>query len=256
MNELDALLVLNAIDGIGCVRLKKLLDHYGSARNVLSLNEKDLASDHIIPPNVVQNIFHFPKDNFLKSEYNLITKNKIGIVSFRDKDFPAHLLTIIDPPVILYVKGRIPENNAVAMAIVGSRRASVYGITIADKLAVRLSELGLPIVSGMARGIDTAAHKGALKVHGETVAVLGCGLAHIYPPENKGLFVQIANQGAVISEFPMETPPAAFNLHAHLGVSTALFALALVAIFHDHLPVATCLGGAWDKLARKERKNQ
>ena len=222
MTELDALMVLNAVPGLGSARIKKLLDQYGSAQRIFSLSESALMADRIIPANVIQNIFHFPKDNFLKNEYNLITPKDIKIITLKDENYPVNLREIAGAPVILYVQGRIPQDNKLSVAIVGSRQASLYGITVAEQFAARLAELGLTIVSGMARGIDTAAHRAALRAKGSTMAVMGCGLAHIYPPENKDLYRNIVEHGAVISEFPMETPPAGNNFPARNRIISGL----------------------------------
>ena len=133
------------------------------------------------------------------------------MMTFQDNHYPENLKAIPDAPVLLYIKGEIKKENNLAIAMVGSRRASFYGLSIAEKLAGQLSELGITIISGMAKGIDAIAHKGALKAKGSTIAVLGNGLSKVYPPENKKLFDEIINSGAVISEFPMTTPPAAYN---------------------------------------------
>jgi len=128
-----------------------------------------------------------------------------------DADYPQALCEIADAPVVLYVKGDLPSSDPLAISIVGSRRASIYGVSISEKFAYDLAELGFIIVSGLARGIDTAAHNGALRAFGTTIAVLGCGLDHIYPIENRDLFKQISETGAVVSEFPMKTVPLPYN---------------------------------------------
>lgn len=211
MTETDALLVLNAIPGIGSARIRKLSAHYGSADRVLSLRESDFLADQIIPPPLASDIVRFPKDSFLKKEHAYLHKEGVEVITYPQESYPASLKEIPDAPFVLYVRGKIPEDIDLSVAIVGSRTASVYGTSVAEQFAARLAEAGVNIVSGMARGIDTAAHRGALRVRGVTVAVLGCGLAHIYPPENRKLFNQIIETGAVISEFPMETLPLAFN---------------------------------------------
>ncbi len=211
MTETDALLVLNAIPGIGSARILKLSAHYGSAEKVLSLREGDFIADQIVSPQMASDIVRFPKDSFLEKEYAFLHKEGVEVITYPQESYPANLKEIPGAPFVIYVKGRVPENIPLSVAIVGSRRASVYGISVAEQFAARLAEAGVNIVSGMARGIDTAAHRGTLRVKGVTVAVLGCGLSHIYPPENRKLFNQIVETGAVISEFPMETLPLAFN---------------------------------------------
>ncbi|MDP8212046.1 MAG: DNA-processing protein DprA [Candidatus Zapsychrus exili] len=211
MNEIESFLVLNAISGLSNIRIRKMLDFYGSAEKVLSLGKKDLEDSNILPEKTIQNILDFSKDIFLKNEYNLINKNQVKVITCKDKDYPRSLLEIPDAPIVLYVRGDISKHNKMSLAIVGSRKASFYGISIAEKFARELSLLGINVVSGMARGIDTAAHRGVLRSKGTTVAVLGNGLAGVYPPENRKLFEEISKTGAVISEFPMETQPLPFN---------------------------------------------
>ena len=211
MDELESLLVLNAIEGLGNSRIKKLLEHFGSAAKVFAIKIVELRRSGIIPDDVIDHLNKFPKDSFLKKEISFINDQKIEIIPFDSPEYPELLKEIPDYPVVLYVKGQWKEEYRLAVAMVGSREASVYGMTTADKIARQLSEWGVTIISGMARGIDTAAHRGALAVKGTTVAVVGNGLSQIYPPENKNLFQSICENGAVISEFPIETPPRAFH---------------------------------------------
>ena len=211
MNETESLLVLNAVKGLGNAGIRKLLDRYGSAQKVLSLREGDLLADLVIPAKVVASIYRFSKEKFLEAEYHLINKRQVDVVIWQDDGYPQSLREIADAPILLYVKGDLPSHDPLSISIVGSRRASIYGVSISEKFAYQLAELGFTIVSGMARGIDTAAHNGALKAFGTTIAVLGCGLNHVYPLENKDLSDKISETGAVISEFPMQTPPLPYN---------------------------------------------
>jgi DNA processing protein len=211
MTEKDALIILNAVPGITNLRIRKLLECFGSAKNVFTLNAKDPVIKSILPEACIRNIFQFPRDAFLEKEHRLIADYGIQIVTSDDSFFPELLKEIPDAPVLLYVKGAISQDQNLSIAVVGSRRASVYGISIAEKFSMRLAELGVAIVSGMARGIDTAAHRGCLNARGKTFAVLGCGLSNIYPPENKELMNRVSANGAVISEFPMTMEPMAYN---------------------------------------------
>ncbi|OQX53324.1 MAG: DNA protecting protein DprA [Candidatus Omnitrophica bacterium 4484_213] len=147
----------------------------------------------------------------VSKELSLIKKDKIRIITLLDKDYPASLKSITSAPLVLYVQGEVLAQDCLAIAVVGSRLSSFYGIKTAERLSEELSYRGFTIVSGMARGIDTAAHKGALKSGGRTIAVLGCGLDIVYPRENKKLKEEIIRQGAVVSEFPLGTPPERFN---------------------------------------------
>lgn len=204
-------MILNAVSGLGSIRIRKLIEQYGSALKVFSLKEKELSAGEILPGNVIRNVVDFPQEEFLKKEGALMRSNDVRVVTFMDENYPRNLLKIYDFPVVLYIKGEMPKEIDCSLAIVGSRWASLYGMNVAEQFAGRLSELGIPIVSGLAKGIDTAAHRGALKAGGRTIAVLGCGLNHIYPAQNEKLFCAISRQGAVVSEFPMDTPPIAHN---------------------------------------------
>lgn len=211
MTEIEVLRVLNAVNGLGNVRIKKLCEKFGSAQAVLSAGEKNLNEISFLPSRVAGNISQFEAEAFLASESKFISKNNIKVVSFFDDEYPSELKEIADAPVILYYLGDLPSKMGASLAIVGSRMASLYGSAIAGRFAERFAELGIKIVSGMARGIDTAAHKGALLAQGETYAVFGCGLAHVYPSENETLMHKIAESGAVISEFPIYTSPSKFT---------------------------------------------
>lgn len=211
MTERDAILILNAIPGLGNSRIKKLIDYCTTAKNVLTVKTAELLSRGLLSSKIAASIAQFKGDDFLRRELTLAAEKNIHVICFRDEDYPANLREIPDAPVILYVKGNLGPQNKLAVSLVGSRRASFYGMTFAEKLSQGLSELGVTVVSGLARGVDTAAHRGALKARGMTLAVLGSGLMRIYPPENLRLYEKIIEDGAIISEFPLETPPAAFN---------------------------------------------
>jgi len=144
---------------------------------------------------------------------NTIHKQKIQVVTLNDPCYPEYLKNIFDPPVVIYVKGNI-EKDENALAIVGSRRATQYGIDIARAISHKLSKFGITIISGMALGIDSQAHIGALEAGGRTIAVLGCGLDKVYPKENKRLMESIIERGAIISEYVPGTAPMPFNFPA------------------------------------------
>jgi DNA processing protein len=147
--------------------------------------------------------------DYAKRQLEMADQAKIRIMTYWDSDYPDILKTIPDPPVVLFVNGEFPVPLNRSLAIVGMRKPSAYGKNFAEKLAKALAALDIVVVSGMARGIDTQAHRGALAGAGQTIAVLGCGVNVVYPPENVKLYDQIAASGAVISEFPMNTSPLA-----------------------------------------------
>ncbi|MBF0478625.1 MAG: DNA-protecting protein DprA [Candidatus Omnitrophica bacterium] len=211
INDRDAVLVLNAINGLGPQRIRKLVDFFGAPSAVVNASESDLILSNIIPKSVIQNFLKFEIPRFLDEEYQALSKFTVSFWVYQDENFPARLNGISDCPAVLYVKGALKKISELSVALVGSRHASMYGLSIADKFALRLAELGISVISGMARGVDTAAHKGALRGKGATVAVLGSGLANIYPPENKKLAEEIGINGLVISEFPMHTEPMPYN---------------------------------------------
>lgn len=144
-------------------------------------------------------------------ELDKLIKLNIKAIFYDDQAYPENLRHIYDPPALLYVRGTLKPEDRKAIAIVGARNATPYGTIVAEKIAGDLARQGICVVSGMARGIDTAAHKGALKKKGRTIAVLGCGVDVVYPAENKKIMADIASQGAVISEFPLGTEPLAHN---------------------------------------------
>jgi DNA processing protein len=228
MTDLENLLTLNSIEKLGSIGVKKLLEHFGSAEKVLSSSEKELCSVEGVSHAVAQNIIHQKNKLDINKELDLVKKNDVKIISIQDKDYPENLKNIYDPPIIIYVKGKLLEKDNLSVAVVGSRKASIYGLSCAEKFALQLAELGITIVSGMARGIDSASHRGALKAKGRTIAVLGSGLLNIYPPENKNLFEQISKEGAVISEFPMRAKPLAENFPRRNRIISGLSLGAIV----------------------------
>ncbi len=147
----------------------------------------------------------------LQEELKEVSKNEIKIITIFDENYPESLKNIFDPPALIYVKGNLKKDDFYSIAIVGSRRASFAGLNFAKDLSFSLSNYGVTVVSGLAVGIDSAAHLGALKAGGRTIAVLGSGFGHMYPAKNKKLAQQIADEGAVITEFSYNTRPERFN---------------------------------------------
>lgn len=201
-------LILNNITGTGLQTKLELLSIFGDASKVCEADK-----DVLLRAGLTAEGFEKLKSSIAREEaertIDLCQKKSIRIITVSDEEYPEMLKYIYDPPIVLFVKGHIPKSNAIA--VVGSRRASGYGIETAFKLSSGLAQAGILVVSGMARGIDTAAHCGALNESCPTVAVLGCGVDIPYPPENKSLMERIIQYGAVISEYPPGTPPVSYN---------------------------------------------
>jgi DNA processing protein len=204
-------LALKSIPGIGNRTFKRLLTYFGTPENVFKSPGKDLLATEAVSPRVISGIQNFKEAKRIRKELKEVKKRGFQMVSFADDEYPNNLRQIHDPPPILYIHGKQLADIGPAISIVGSRHPTSYGLAMTRDLSSGLAGFGLTVVSGMARGIDTAAHEGALAVHGKTVAVLGCGLGTIYPAENKRLNDKIAEFGAVISEFPLHAGPEAHH---------------------------------------------
>jgi DNA processing protein len=196
--EIIFLIQLLHARGLGGKPIRELINHYGSAEATLAAGldrtQQTLFDRWEIAPH-----WH--------SDLEEIKKNNIHLISYRDPAYPKQLLKIPDFPLLLYVKGTLPQTSA-CLALIGTRNATLYGQQMAQKLAREVAQAGVWVISGLARGIDTQAHLGALEGGGNTVAVIGSGLSQVYPQENRSLAETIACSGAVISEYPMRTPPA------------------------------------------------
>ncbi|NWG03107.1 MAG: DNA-protecting protein DprA [Syntrophaceae bacterium] len=200
-------LALSLIPGIGSVLFRRLLDRFGTPEAVFRAPAKELLKIEGLGAKVTGEIQKGPSEKAVKRELSLLEKVGGKIMTFQDSDYPKRLKEIYDPPALLYMRGELKSRDELAIALVGSRKTSPYGRWFTEKIGQDLARHGITIVSGMARGIDSVAHQGALQGGGRTIAVLGCGIDVIYPSENRNLFYQIIEQGAVLSEFPMGTPP-------------------------------------------------
>jgi DNA processing protein len=198
----EALLALNLIDGIGPVRARQLLEHFAEAPAVLRASASQLQRVAGIGPETAAAIASWETSIDLKGELERIEKFGCHIVIQSDENYPELLKQIYDPPIVLYVKGELNAKDKNAVAVVGSRMTTHYGMETARKLAFQLAYIGVTVVSGGARGIDSAAHQGALHSKGRTIAVLGTGINIVFPSENAELFERIAAQGAVVTQFP------------------------------------------------------
>ena len=207
MEPREALVALNLVEHVGPVRVRQLLEHFGDAPSILRASRSQLLQVRGIGEETAEAIAAWEKNTNLDAELKRIAEFGCRIVIQDDPEFPESLRQIYDPPIVLYVKGDLSPKDKNAVAMVGSRMTTHYGIEVARKLAYQLAYLGVTVVSGGARGIDTAAHQGALSGKGRTIAVLGTGINQVTPPENARLFEQIAANGALITQFPFNRPP-------------------------------------------------
>jgi DNA processing protein len=207
-------LQLSLTQGIGPILIRRLIDSQGSADKACRASIAQLRAVEGIGTTRAEKIFASLKEAQRLVEPELQKARDLGvqIICPEDDAYPPLLKSIPDPPAVLYVNGALEPRDLNALAIVGSRKCSFYGREQAERFAALLAAAGFTVVSGGARGVDSAAHRGALQhPQGRTVAVLGCGLDLVYPPENKDLFNQIVQRGAVLSEYPLGTPPLAEN---------------------------------------------
>jgi DNA processing protein len=209
--DIDKWLKLVRADGVGPTTFAKLIKHFGSADRAMGASVSELTRINGIGFKTAEQIVATLDKFNVAGELELAEKLGVWIIHIEDKRYPPMLKQIYDPPPVLYIKGALSRQDNLAISIVGTRRCSLYGQEQASRLAHLLASAGFTIVSGMARGIDTAAHHGALSAAGRTIAVQGCGLANIFPPENKKLFEIIAESGACISELPLRFEPLAEN---------------------------------------------
>lgn len=202
MDSREALVALNMIEHVGAVRVRKLLEVFGSPEAILSAHEGQLLKVHGIGEETARAIARWQDAVDLNAELKRIADFGCHILIQSDAEYPHLLREIYDPPIVLYVKGQLTEKDKNAVGMVGSRQTTQYGLETARKLAYQLAYIGVTVVSGGARGIDTASHQGALSAKGRTVAVLGTGINIVFPSENVELFERIASSGAVITQYP------------------------------------------------------
>ena len=209
--DIEKWLKLIRADGVGPIIFAKLIKHFGSPDRALGASVAELAKVAGVGFKTAERIAATRGKFDPADELELAQKLGVWIISLDDDRYPPVLKQIFDPPPILYIRGDLTRSDNLAISIVGSRQCSLYGQEQSSRLAHFLSSAGFTICSGMARGIDTAAHQGALSAGGRTIAVQGCGLANIFPPENKKLFELIAESGACVSELPLRYEPLSVN---------------------------------------------
>ena len=227
-------IALNMVRGIGPRTANLLLDRYGEPANVFAAPLEALLRDGLKPDTVAQlkNTEILAK---AESEIERLESLGANIITLADEEYPELLKEIYDPPIVIYVKGDLASAlTRPAIGVVGSRRCSTYGVNAANFLARELAAQGIAIVSGLARGIDGAAHRGAIEAAGKTVGVIGTGLDVVYPKEHKKLTDEVAENGAVVSEFPLGTPPLAQNFPYRNRVLSGLCFGILVVEASEH----------------------
>jgi len=205
-NTLRDLVALNLTLRLGVAEYEQLVARLGGAEALREASTHTLEHEADLGPKLAAEVTRLLRSELPDEELAQAAQAGIEVIPFNAPAYPSLLRVIANPPLVIYVQGQMTADDEVAIAIVGSRRATHYGLTQAARLASELAARGITIVSGLAEGIDTVAHRGALDAGGRTIAVLGSGLRHIWPPVNVGLADEISRSGALISEFPLDTP--------------------------------------------------
>ncbi len=208
-DDLLDLIRLTMVPGVGPHTARALLGRFGSAGRVLSATISELRDVPNVGPKLADKIARAAQECDAESELALCRRQDVGIIARGDPEYPPSLENIPDPPSLLYRKGLMEPRDQIAIAIVGSRHCTPYGARVAERLAGGLARVGITVVSGLARGIDAAAHRGALKSGGRTIAVMANGLDSVYPPEHVDLARAVVGAGGLLSEMPMRQVPLA-----------------------------------------------
>jgi DNA processing protein len=221
----------NKVPGIGAARLRALLDYFGDLETAWKASAHDLQQAGLDRRSLAN--LRKARDEFdLGAEVERLERAQIRVLTWDDADYPPNLRQVYNPPPILYIRGRIEKRDEWAVAVVGTRRASVYGKEAARMLSTGLAQAGVTVVSGLAKGIDTLAHRTCLDTGGRTIAVMGCGLDIIYPPQNARLAAEIVERGALVSEYALGTRPEARNFPPRNRIISGL-ALGTVVVEAD-----------------------
>ncbi len=220
--ELRKWLRVAMAEGVGARTFARLLEHFGGIDQILAARARDLVRIPRISLTIAEKIVASRDSVEVDSEIDRADELGVRIVPIQSEEYPLLLKHIPDPPHVLYVRGTLKREDSLALAMVGSRTCSQYGFEQASRFGHLAAAAGFTIVSGLARGIDSASHRGALAGNGRTLAVLGCGLATIYPPENHDLAEAVSGQGAVISELPLLTAPQSGHFPARNRIIAGL----------------------------------
>jgi DNA processing protein len=204
MTRTEAYLAINLIPNIGPVRLRKLVDYFGTPEDALRAKASQIAAINGFDQKLADSIADWENQIDLLGELRKITDHQLTLLTQEDELYPDLLRQAPGAPFLLYVWGTLTKRDHNAIGVVGSRQATHYGLSTAKKLSFQIAYAGYTVISGLARGIDTAAHEAALAAKGRTIAVIGSGIGKLYPPENQALAERIAENGAVISEYPVD----------------------------------------------------
>jgi DNA processing protein len=203
-------IAFNRVNGVGPTRLRALLDVCGSVEAAWHASIQQMQEARL-DRRSIENLLTARREIHPQQEYDRVQAAGITALTWEDADYPGALRTIDASPPVLYVRGRLTSQDEWSVALVGTRRASTYGREVAQVLSSELARHGVTVISGLALGVDTVAHRAAVEAGGRTVAVLGSGVDQIYPPQNRGLAQAIAEQGAILSDYPLGTRPEATN---------------------------------------------
>jgi DNA processing protein len=218
----------NLVKGIGPARLKTLIEHFGSVGGAWEANANDLQQARL-GTKLTETMLEVRSSDALDRTWDYLQQNKIDVLTWQEAGYPRYLMQIDLPPPVLYVRGELLDEDDWAVAVVGTRRMTKYGRQAAQDVAGMLARNGITVVSGLARGIDSVAHRQSLESNGRTLGILGCGIDRVYPPENRDLAKQIASKGAVITDYAPGTKPEASNFPARNRIISGL-ARAVVVV--------------------------
>ncbi len=228
MDEKQFWVGLTLVRGIGAVRLQALIEHFGDAKSAWQGAPDELRAAGL-SAKLVERLLEIRKSVDLEKLFDKMTAQGIKILTWNDELYPPRLKEIEQPPPVLYVRGELLPEDHFAVAIVGTRKITSYGRQVTEELAAFLAANGVTVVSGLARGVDAAAHSVAVKAGGRTIAVLGSGVDRIYPPENRAIAEQIMLRGALVSDYPVGTAPESTNFPPRNRIISGL-SLAVVVI--------------------------
>ncbi len=222
--------MLSHVTGLGTILIRRLGEYFGSYEAVWKCDSRALNKTYILNERRQDAFWECHKrEEEMRKEYELLEQKQIGYIAYFEEEYPKRLLPYRDSPVGLFVKGNLPDEYAPTVAIVGARNCTEYGKQAAEYLAYELASHGIQILSGLAFGVDRAAHEGCLRAEGKTFAVMGCGVNICYPRENYRLYTEIETTGGIISEFVPGTSPAAMNFPMRNRIISGLSDVVIIA---------------------------